>query len=124
VCLNEHILVDIVQDRRWPEKGIVINENEQFPSWAFDKDYIAKSSSLLSHCGSITTILHFLWYCGVKEVIGVGIGSDDVTLYHDGRIMDLGSNKKCDGVVKIIQNQSRYFKEFGIKCRYFDDEWI
>lgn len=112
-CPENYIPVRIVQDRRWPKAGAVVKG--PMPEWSFDKDYIAESTTLLSHCGSITTILHFLWFAGVKKFIGIGI-DPQYGKNHDRRISD----KECPDLSSIKINIQKYTEAFGLECQFYE----
>lgn len=96
-----------------------------FDSWVFDKDYMAYSGKLLGHAGSITTLLHFLWYCGFRSILGVGIQpmsygawSHDPRIFREARKYDVKASGFCPGLRQINKNQLVYMRVFGFDVTY------
>jgi hypothetical protein len=86
-----------------------------FPAWSLDKDYIAKTGKLHVNRGSITGMIHFLWFCGIKEVLGIGINPATINQPHDSRI---GIAQVDPKMAMIIRHQRAYFEHFGINVEY------
>jgi hypothetical protein len=94
-----------------------------FPDWAFDKDECIKRNSLFGHTGTITTLIHFLWFSGFEKTLIIGcnpIFRDEHR--HDTRITSLTNRKGSLFDLKaIIENQKAYLKTFELSHEYIGD---
>lgn len=89
-----------------------------FPKWCYDKDYIIRNNCLFSHQGSITALIHFLWFCGINKSILIGCGP---TLHysHDQRILNLnGGRQPAWDLPIILKNQTKFLQYFKIQPEY------
>lgn len=96
---------------------------ETLPKWSWNKDYICQKRCLVGNGGSITTLIHFLWFCGFNSILGVGIDPNSVTADHDARIVEVASQQRkiigrCIGLKNILQNMLLYFDWFGMNADY------
>jgi len=99
--------------------------HERIPSWTLDKKYMIEHNILFSHWGSITSLIHFIWFCGAKKAIGIGISKDYENSNHDSRIPLNYEIKepeyigKCKGLKQIIHNQEVCLDFFKINMEYY-----
>lgn len=130
---GKYLPIKIEMDKKFPKVlGRVITKN--LPDWALDKDHILKHKTFCAHIGSITTLIHFLWFCGTQRILGIGINNIYTTLNHDPRIKKFCLKKGyphwqeettgdfCPNLPEIIWNQTRYFELFGIEVEYYPME--
>lgn len=122
---------------------VIINEDEKLPEWTLDKDYIAKKSNLACKPGTITSLLHFLWFCGFGNILGIGINPATVNQPHDPKILQAKyiydpllngeappekiariKELKPDypqytpDIVRIITNQQEFISTLNLKVTY------
>jgi hypothetical protein len=98
-------------------------EMEAFPSWCLDRDAVAEKNCLFAHTGSITSLIHFLWYAGIKKARMIGCCPRYQSLhYHDRRISKLsGRTGSAFDLKAIIENQAKFLRFFGIETEHLND---
>lgn len=128
---GKYLPIKIEMDKRFPQVlGRILDQN--LPDWALDKDKVLTRKTFCAHIGSISTLIHFLWFCGVKKILGIGINNTYTTLKHDPRIQKFYSKKEypnycpkgelmnfCPNLPEIIWNQTKYLDFFGIEMECY-----
>ena len=94
-----------------------------FPFWSKDRDWIDETGWLLGHTGSITSTIHFIWYCGFTELTLIGCNPVYVeNHHHDSRISATSGRKgSLWDLPAIIENQKRFLDHFEFKLTYTGD---
>jgi hypothetical protein len=98
-------------------------EQTGFPNWAFDKNQIIEKNALLAHNGSITTLIHFIWFAGFEQVKIIGCNPFFTPDHrYDKRISRINNISDSGFILKsIINNQKIMLNKFSIKHEYVDD---
>jgi len=96
---------------------------KKFPNWCLDKNEIIKQKSLFAHTGSITTLIHFMWFCGIQKATMIGCCPQYYKHHcHDERISKqsgrVGSSFDLEA---IITNQLVFLEYFNIEADYLGD---
>lgn len=94
-----------------------------FPEWCFDKSEVVRRNALFGHTGSITTLLHFLWFSNFEHATLIGCNPQFRENHrHDFRISALtGRRGSLWDLKAIIENQKCYLKQFDLKHTYLGD---
>lgn len=91
------------------------------------RDELARVQELSRHCGTIHSLLHFVWYCGFTRVNFIGCdGINDVWQLnalaaptgYDSRIENLSATAPWFQYSEIRQVQDELCKRFGFQVKY------
>lgn len=96
-----------------------------FPDWVLDKEKVCDKNCLFGHTGTITTLLHFIWFCNFNKITFIGCNPKFISSGHDKRIIDTFNpkNKKWAGwnLKPIIENQNKFIEHFKLNVDFIGD---
>jgi hypothetical protein len=92
------------------------------------RDELAAAEELFTHCGTIHSLLHFVWFCGFKRVVFIGCdGINDPELLseaydapggYDARLPNLSRTRPWWQYDAIRENQDRLCARLGLETVY------
>ena len=99
---------------------------ERFPVWCLDRGLVVDKNALFGHTGSITSLIHFLWFCGIQKVRMIGCCPHFYPYHrHDTRLSALsGRRGSLFDLAAIIPNQIQFLEFFGVEAEYIADRHL
>lgn len=114
-----HNMIIWCRHKEWQDNESIKN----FPPWCLDHEKIIEQNALLGHTGSITTLIHFLYFTGIRKAKMIGCNPHFVeSHHHDERISEISGRKGSLWDLKaIIDNQTKFLNFFKITPEYLGD---
>ncbi len=95
-------------------RDVVYNSFFNDHTWLLDKEEVIRRNTVVTFCGTISTVIYFLWFVGCKEAIFVGCNPKSLTDAHDSRI----GGSMIYEADKIRHNQLKLTEMLSIKAIY------
>jgi hypothetical protein len=82
--------------------------------WVLNKNEILKRKCFLALFGTITTAIHFAWFCGAKKITFIGCNPSSGSFEHDPRM----GGKMIYGPEKVHENTLLLPQYFDIQVEH------
>ena len=124
---EKYAAVDDVLWLKWvgsiaqPSRGVAINyvwpRHRRRDLWQLDPDFCAAHNRLAVRHGSLSGVLPFVWFCGAKRILGIGINPETAGQGHDPRLPPL-EESRIQHMRFLCARQVEDMRFFGLKPRY------